>query len=497
MADDNEPHDERPSSEQDPTGSDVGRRRAALAPELRAAGWFHSRRVRVALWAGVVAIAGVGVWSLLRPDPEPRLSVGATATAFFHAQQDGDCERLIGLVSEASWSDGGQLQRDDFLEQCAEAVDGYELAVDEIDIEIVDDEGDHVPPSEHGDRAVARVRAQVDEQGPGSHEGSLVREDGTWKVETDPNVFRVGRSVKDTVRGYLAAYNDGDCEQLIDYLSEAAWSQDGELSREDYLDTCADAAAARQDHGQPRLRATEIEVSLEGDDRGATATVVLFGDTAGYGYGLGVSYGDPDEPDTAVLVKEGLEWKLRANAERPDDTSSSPLLTLDLAELEARLLDELVVPEEDCFVYSDDRTPVEDTDGAAQGITRDFTCNIVLSVYELADDDEARSHAERIATEILQDLPATVEEIAESNEDNGRETDIDSLEEYVSNRRPNRSAPVPGIPDALGVLTWCDVDGCSGAVALAVRHGVLVKVEMEVGDLNGAAQVLQAQLDRL
>lgn len=496
MADDPEPDDEGPSSEQDPTRSDRDQRRMALVRRLRANTRLGSGRVRFALPVGLVVIAaGVGVWSLIRPEPEPRLSVGATVTAFFHAQRDGDCERLIGLVSEASWSDGGQLQRDEFLEQCAEAVDGYELAVDEIDVEIVDDEVHHVPPSEHGDRAVVRVRAQVDEEGPGSHEGSLVREDGTWKIETDPNVFRLGRSVKDTVRGYLEAYNDGDCEQLIDHMSEVAWSQDGDLSREEYLDSCADAAAARQEYRQPSLRASEIEVSLEEGHRGATAAVVLFGDATGSG--LGVSYGDPGEPDAAVLVKDGLEWKLQANAERSDDTSSPPFLTLDHVELEARLLDELVVPDEDCFAYFDDGAPLEDTEGATRGITRDFICDILLSVYRLADDDEARSHAERIVTEIVEDLPATVEELAESSRERGAETDLEALEEYVSNRRPNRSAPVPGIPDALGVLTWCDVDGCSSAVAMAVRHGVLVKVEMQVGDLNGAAQVLQAQLDRL
>jgi hypothetical protein len=50
---------------------------------------------------------------------------------FFQAQRDGDCEHLLALITEASWSDGGRHSRAELLEQCAAAVEGYEPEVEE------------------------------------------------------------------------------------------------------------------------------------------------------------------------------------------------------------------------------------------------------------------------------------------------------------------------------------------------------------------------------
>lgn len=57
------------------------------------------------------------------------------AEDFREAREQGHCDRLVDLVAETSWSDGGSLTRDEFLEICPGVVDGYEpMEVDEPEL---------------------------------------------------------------------------------------------------------------------------------------------------------------------------------------------------------------------------------------------------------------------------------------------------------------------------------------------------------------------------
>jgi hypothetical protein len=84
----------------------------------------HHRAVTVGVGVLVLA-ASVGWWVRGSPD---RRSAEETVDEFFDAQRDGDCERLVRLVTESSWSDGGRWSRGEFLDHCTEALDGYEAS---------------------------------------------------------------------------------------------------------------------------------------------------------------------------------------------------------------------------------------------------------------------------------------------------------------------------------------------------------------------------------
>jgi hypothetical protein len=432
-------------------------------PSSTAVSSLSSKRVQVAtLVAGLLAIA-VGAWWALRPGGESDRSdrsIGQTVSGFFQAQRDGDCERLAGLLTEASRSDGGRLSRGEFLHQCADAVDGYEPDVERlaVDFETVDDEGDH---SREPDQAVVDSVLPATSSGidPASYEsepddGRLVREDGEWRIETGQGLLRIGRSVEQTVLGYVDAYNDGDCERLIDHLSEAAWSLDGELTRRQFLDQCADGAASRNGPAwQPPPQVTGIAVALDDDGR-ATADVAVAPVRR-----LGSSI----DPDTVVVVKEGLEWKLHGSRNESDDVDvRRPLPAIDRFELQVLLAGEVVLPDESCFLYFDHPVGDLDDDGAPLGIRREFLgCDAspVLTMREYVDDDAARAAAEGLA----------------SQED-----------------------AVPGIPDAFVFRTDCDEDACRDAVALAVRDDLMVRVTLGgEPELDRLVTVLRAQLERL
>ncbi|MGH9210063.1 MAG: hypothetical protein ACRD2C_05205 [Acidimicrobiales bacterium] len=442
--------------------------------------------------AGVVGILTIGAWRVAAGGGGPagsERSIGQAVSGFLQAQRDGDCSRLIDLVTEAGWSDGGRRSRAEFLEQCADAVDGYQPDVYGLEIELrADDETAASVGADEADRArvvgfeTPTLTADGIEQrdhGTRPERGHLVREDGEWKVAPGVGALRIGRSVEQTVSGYVDAYNDGTCERLLDHLSEAVWSQGGEVGREEFVERCttgADARGARP--WQSALHVTSGEVQLDGDDR-ATA-VVTVGVDAGSLFQI--------EPVTVVLIREGLEWKLHGHQPGLTDEVDvgPPIPTLELFDLQAQLLGDIVLPDDDCFVYQDQ--PVSDpsaddgADGADEdappGIRREFfgPCDTEPEVfaYRYGDDAAAMEAAERQATTILAD------EMSSTGAVTGQRTSV------------------PGVPDAIGLRTLCDSEGCDHAVALGVRNGVLVRVELRFDDdLELAATILAAQLERL
>ena len=438
--------------------------------------------------AVVVLVLVVGVvWSAVRSDGGPELSPAQVVSGFFQAQRDGDCARLLELVSEASWSDGGERSRDEFLEQCAAALEGYGPAVGRLDIGEIDEDGDRITV----DWSLGSAQPVVDGHEEGQR-GTLVREDGRWMVRLDDFLLHIGRSVDETVRDYLEVYNQADCERLVSYLSEAVWSVHARTTT-DFVTQCQQEVEDRPSWGQPQaLAATFTEISVDDDDRAeAVVTVTLGG---------GAISGSAGEDETVRLVREGLQWRLAGSEALPDDWPGAPLRAVAYAELEPRLVDE-VVTDATCSTYLDASA---DQPGAEAGspfvITRSFSsCYAAVSVYPFTGDDQAGAVVQSMADEVLDDPLPTASELdtTEAEHPIGRDRSLAEWQAYIDTLRPNHAAEVPGLPDALGVESWCDVDGCSAAAAFVARGPVAVAVRMEVGNLDDAARILSAQLERL
>jgi hypothetical protein len=126
----------------------------------------------------VLAIVAGGAFLLLGGDDDGDAADPAQAVRdYFAAALDRDCERLMGLVSEASWSDGGTVDREGALAQCASEVQEEDfipagLRVDAVE---VTDRGD--------DTAEVRLTSTSDAQGEQTETIALVREDGRWVVD--------------------------------------------------------------------------------------------------------------------------------------------------------------------------------------------------------------------------------------------------------------------------------------------------------------------------
>lgn len=411
-------------------------------------------------------------------------SPGQTVSAFFHAQAAGDCERLLDLLTEESWSDGGRLTRRQFLDRCADAVDGYRPTVGEVRIQRVDGDGS---PASDGDRATVSIASSdlVDVVDGGTDEPpvGLVHEDGEWRVRTDPAVLHLGRSVEETFAAYVQAYNSGDCATITDLLAEDTWSQGGELDRDQFLELCGRAADRRREQALPALDLT-AGPSIE-DGRHATATI---GWTASAAPAI-----LRDEGEEVTLIRDAFTWRIEGAEDLAGVTPWAPFASVAHAELQAELVDDLSRDGEGCFRYFD--TAVTPDDGP-WGIRREFGvgCYVLVTVYQLGSADDARDFADAHATEILQDPPLTAEEIL----DTGTGVTREEAEESAASYRPNQTAPVPGRADAFGLRTRCSVDGClSGEVVVAVDD-VVVHVEDRVGDdLTFAASVLQRQQEAL
>jgi hypothetical protein len=435
-------------------------------------GWGRWRESRAnAVRAAVVVAVLVTAWGPARARDGgggPGLSPGQVVGAFFLAQRDGDCGRLVDLVSEASWSDGGERSRHEFLDQCDAALEGYRPAVDQLVIRSVGEDGDRVPVA----WSAGRSPAEVVYRDPEAVNGSLVREEGRWRVRLDGSVLHLGRSVPETVRGYLDAYNRADCARLVGFLAESVWSASA-TSRAEFVRRCEQEADDRRSLGPPLAveAAGTIEVSDVEEERAEAAVTVALGGSP--------IRGDAGGRETVRLVKEGLQWRLAGSEGLPDDWAGAPLRAVVYAELEARLADEVVTGSA-CSTYVDNLddgvvwSAPSDVSGDIVGIARSFSsCGAEVSVQRFTDDEPARRAAQSMADSVIDDPLPTA--------------------------RDHANHPVPGVPDAWGVRAGCDVEGCDSASAIAARGPVVVAVTMDsaAGDLDDAARILHAQLERL
>lgn len=444
-------------------------------------------------WLAAAGIAALGLawwgWQAQGGSGEGRTPSQA-ASGFFEAQRTGDCDRLLDLLTEDSWSQGGEWSEREFLDRCEAALVGYRPIVEQVELEVVDDRDF---ADESGDRARVALDGRPTYEDP---TGRMVRDGGEWRVETDPDVFVLGRSIDDTLRGYVDAYNAGDCDALRSFLAEATWSLEGSLSEDEFAERCR--AVVDDPAGRRPLVVRWVDPRSADEDhvdrRIADVHVVRSDD---------VSILDLDSA-AAVFVREDLTWGFAGLAGASGTTLAEgpsgpePVPTFDWLDLQDRLVDEIPFADELCMTYYDQSASHPDGNRPARSILREFqgcSAGVKVTLYRFGDDAAARAATEPMVRILLADRPPTADELAGVAPDE----DPADLERYAAGYRPNVEAAVPGLADARGVQTSCSVDGCGGGQVFGVRDGVLVRVETTYGDpdLSGAAGVLQAQMERL
>ncbi|MGH9210062.1 MAG: hypothetical protein ACRD2C_05200 [Acidimicrobiales bacterium] len=455
-----------------------------------------STRARGALLTGLVAVTvtGVGAWAAWGRGQER--SVAATVEAFFEARQAQDCGRLADLLTEDTWSQGQQLGPDEFRHECAAVVEDHRPGL--VEVEVLEEDGtaavvnvavdgvERRSGSQGQQGQQGRIGVQTTDGEVGDYElGQLRREGGEWKVVGDDRLFRIGRSPEETLRGFVDAFDDGDCEHLVNYLSEGIRSDGGRHDPDGYVDQCAQAVEARQplpDHLAAAGVPGAIEVSAEQDGRGrATAVwaVPLLGGTL---------------TEDLTLVREGLEWRLDSLPEAVQQVELATSLALDAAPPDFQL-ESLrgITGATPGFGPFDDFTEGSDVaeTRAAAGFERGSVVlfrvadagdidsrELALALFEFTSEDGARGYADLLADRI------------------GQQADTGS------------PAPVPSVEDVRSAVVRCasSEDDCrhaSAAVGLAVDGRFLAIAEAtnhgdpSVGELTSQVEeVLHAQLDR-
>lgn len=134
-----------------------------------------SSGVKALIAVVVLAVVGVGAFLLLSGDDD-----GDPAQAvrdFFAAAQDRDCERMISLVSEASWSQDGEITREEALDECAGEIQDEEFFPTDAAIT-----GAEVARQE-GDTAQVEVTVRSASEGGSTDLIPVVKEDGRWVVD--------------------------------------------------------------------------------------------------------------------------------------------------------------------------------------------------------------------------------------------------------------------------------------------------------------------------
>jgi hypothetical protein len=122
----------------------------------------------------LVVVAG-GAFLLLGGDDD---SAGPDQTVrdFFAASTARDCPRMLGLVTEASWSQNGTVSRQEALDTCVDetAQDDFPDDVAISDVHVTD---------QSGDTASVEVTSELGGEGPVTETLTLRREDGKWLID--------------------------------------------------------------------------------------------------------------------------------------------------------------------------------------------------------------------------------------------------------------------------------------------------------------------------
>jgi hypothetical protein len=119
--------------------------------------------------AAALVLGGGGGDSASGPDGAVR--------SFFDAAKDKDCDRMLDLVTEASWSQGGSVDKAAALDQCADSVDSSNFFPGQADITGIE------VLEEADDTATVEVTTEVGDAEPVTETLSVAKEDGTWVVD--------------------------------------------------------------------------------------------------------------------------------------------------------------------------------------------------------------------------------------------------------------------------------------------------------------------------
>jgi hypothetical protein len=85
-----------------------------------------------------------------------------------------------------------------------------------------------------------------------------------------------GKSPDEVVKDYLAATEDGDCDELITMVTEEMWSSGGELDRDEALEECENQVGSSP---KMELKVGEVKTTSEkGKDATVEAEVTIQGD---------------------------------------------------------------------------------------------------------------------------------------------------------------------------------------------------------------------------
>lgn len=432
-------------------------------------GQHRSRYVAAAI-AAVVVVGGVIYLTGDRQDSGP----AAVANDFLEARAAGDCERLVERLSRESWSDGGELTRQGFLDACPGAVDGYQPHTYEEDR--VD--GDDVQVN--GDTATVDFVL-----GTGA-DGGMVLEDGDWKVVAE-GPFRLGRTPHQTLLGYVGAYTDGDCERLVDFVSEDTWPDPG-VSHDEQVAQCTASMPERDQRAEITPNLSEYDDPVDATDEVdfEARLAVLHPETGQYPF-----------TEQLHLVEEQLEWRLdalpgsggRIGAVASVELARSLLDEPELLggpprEMEVRDLDAAARIDEIWYEGRDSEEVLRDA-GFSSGVWGRFeppgtdTLHAEIGVWQFATDDGARRYADRLAGLIL-----------------------------AENSYGGQEATVPDIDGAHGVVV-VTAGGMDDAYVVAVHDRAVIQTQfMAVGDdeprapeddddLHRAAEIARTQIDAL
>jgi hypothetical protein len=135
--------------------------------------------VKLLICGALVAVAAVGAVVILGGGSDGDSASGpeGAVSNFFDAAKDKDCDRMLGLVTEASWSQAGTLDKQAALDQCADSVDSSDFFPGQADItetKILD---------ESADKATVEVTTEIGDADPITETLTVVKEDGNWVVD--------------------------------------------------------------------------------------------------------------------------------------------------------------------------------------------------------------------------------------------------------------------------------------------------------------------------
>jgi hypothetical protein len=125
----------------------------------------------------VLVVVAAGAFFLLSGDDDGGGDPEQALRAFFDAAQSRDCEGMISLVSEASWSQNGTVTREEALSECASEVQDDEFFPAGTTITSTE------VTSQEGDTAQIEVTTSSEVLGEQTETIPMVREDGKWLVD--------------------------------------------------------------------------------------------------------------------------------------------------------------------------------------------------------------------------------------------------------------------------------------------------------------------------